>query len=107
VEREVIHEVQVPVQSSAEPRVVEIVPPAPPAAPPVDSDRDGVGDASDRCPNTLTGARVDATGCITEAQVLALPNINFRPGSTELTEDSKVRLGEAVSFLRDQPNLTV
>lgn len=36
-------------------------PPPPPA--PVDSDRDGVVDGADRCPNTPAGARVDANGC--------------------------------------------
>lgn len=28
-----------------------------------DADRDGVADAADRCPDTRTGARVDAAGC--------------------------------------------
>lgn len=36
-------------------------PVAPP--PPADSDRDGVIDSADRCPNTVAGATVDATGC--------------------------------------------
>ncbi len=29
-----------------------------------DTDRDGVGDACDACPNTIAGATVDATGCV-------------------------------------------
>jgi outer membrane protein OmpA-like peptidoglycan-associated protein len=39
--------------------------PMPPieAAPPVDSDGDGVPDALDRCPGTVRGAKVDASGC--------------------------------------------
>lgn len=36
-------------------------PAAPP--PPADSDRDGVIDSADRCPNTPAGASVDANGC--------------------------------------------
>ncbi|HET6371846.1 MAG TPA: OmpA family protein [Candidatus Polarisedimenticolia bacterium] len=31
--------------------------------PPADSDRDGVPDRKDKCPNTPTGAKVDANGC--------------------------------------------
>ncbi len=50
------------------PVVVEAVVPAPPAAPPVvippaDSDRDGVIDTFDRCPDTPAGAPVDSRGC--------------------------------------------
>jgi outer membrane protein OmpA-like peptidoglycan-associated protein len=37
-------------------------PPAPPAAP-MDSDRDGVPDDIDQCPNTPFGVQVDAVGC--------------------------------------------
>lgn len=39
-------------------------PPAPPPPPPpADSDGDGVNDNLDKCPNTTSGARVDASGC--------------------------------------------
>jgi CxxC motif-containing protein (DUF1111 family)/predicted lipoprotein with Yx(FWY)xxD motif len=34
-----------------------------PAAPPADTDGDGVDDAIDQCPNTAAGANVDASGC--------------------------------------------
>jgi len=38
--------------------------PAPaPVAAPMDSDMDGVIDAEDKCPDTATGLKVDATGC--------------------------------------------
>jgi OOP family OmpA-OmpF porin len=37
---------------------------------PVDSDGDGISDASDRCPGTPAGSRVDATGCIMVAMVM-------------------------------------
>ncbi len=37
--------------------------PAPVAAPPVDSDGDGVPDTSDACPNTPAGVQVDSRGC--------------------------------------------
>jgi OmpA-OmpF porin, OOP family len=37
--------------------------PRPSPSPAIDSDRDGVPDAVDKCPNTPLGAHVDATGC--------------------------------------------
>jgi OOP family OmpA-OmpF porin len=39
------------------------VPPPPPPPPPPDSDRDGVIDALDKCPNTPLGTVVDESGC--------------------------------------------
>ncbi len=45
--------------SDAEPESKELVQPAPQ----LDSDRDGVSDANDRCPNTPYGTPVDAYGC--------------------------------------------
>jgi OOP family OmpA-OmpF porin len=48
--------------------VAAVVPPPPLAAPPPpDSDGDGVIDASDRCPGTPAGAKVDANGCELDA----------------------------------------
>ncbi len=37
--------------------------PAPVAPAPVDSDGDGIADGADRCPGSMLGAKVDATGC--------------------------------------------
>jgi OOP family OmpA-OmpF porin len=46
-----------------EPEPLPPPPPPPPPAGPIDSDGDGVTDDLDRCPGTLAGIRVDATGC--------------------------------------------
>ncbi len=48
----------VPKAVVAAPAPAPVVPP-----PPADSDRDGVIDATDQCPNTVAGAKVDAKGC--------------------------------------------
>lgn len=47
-----------PIVQSAAPAPVPVAPP-----PPADSDHDGVIDSADKCPNTVAGAKVDATGC--------------------------------------------
>ncbi|MGD9841368.1 MAG: OmpA family protein [Steroidobacteraceae bacterium] len=47
-----------PPASVAAPTPASVAPP-----PPADSDKDGVIDSADRCPNTPAGAKVDATGC--------------------------------------------
>lgn len=53
-----------PVAAAPAPVAAPAPTPAPaPPPPPADSDRDGVNDHLDRCPNTPTGARVDAQGC--------------------------------------------
>jgi OOP family OmpA-OmpF porin len=54
-----------PREGAAAPPSAEISPEAPaaPAAPPPDGDGDGVPDDADRCPTTITGVEVDATGC--------------------------------------------
>jgi len=55
-------EVSKPVEPPAPaPKPIPVVEPAP--APPVDSDKDGVIDDLDKCPNTPAGVKVDANGC--------------------------------------------
>ncbi|MCP5145463.1 MAG: OmpA family protein [Gammaproteobacteria bacterium] len=49
-------------QVKSTPEVVAAAP-APVATAPADSDRDGVTDDRDRCPNTPAGTRVDRNGC--------------------------------------------
>lgn len=54
----------VPAPVAAAPVVIPPPPPAPVVvAPPVDSDKDGVIDAKDKCPGTAPGVIVDANGC--------------------------------------------
>jgi OOP family OmpA-OmpF porin len=95
VERVVEREVPV----EAPPRVVDLPPP--------DDDGDGVADNIDRCPNSLSGAAVDATGCIREAQAVELAGVNFEFGSARLTESAQRILDRAFLSLRDQPDIYV
>lgn len=72
-----------------------------------DSDMDGVPDSRDRCPDTLRGARVDATGCIIESQTIALSNVAFELGSDRLTPSSREALIDIAASLRSQSELRV
>lgn len=51
-----------------------------------DSDGDGVNDCLDKCPGTLTGAKVDDTGCLIRIE---LHGVNFEYDSAELTATAK------------------
>ena len=73
------------------------------AAPRVDgdSDRDGVADSADACPNTLRNARVDARGCWT------LHGIEFAVNSADLAGDSRTILKEDLAVLRSNPTVRI
>lgn len=66
-----------------------------------DSDRDGVLDSADACPNTLKNARVDSRGCWT------LSGIRFATNSDTLAADSSSTFEEAVAVLRSNPTVRV
>ena len=72
-----------------------------------DSDGDGIPDSRDQCPDTLAGARVDATGCIIESQTIALSNVAFELGSDRLTPSSRDALDDIAASLRSQSDLIV
>lgn len=94
---------------TAPPAPVIIETPLPPA--PVDSDRDGVLDPSDRCPNTPLGLRVDVAGCPvlfgTTERTVTLRGVNFRTGSAVLTPSSLVVLDTVAATLLALPTVKV
>ena len=78
--------------------------PAPMAAAPkpMDSDKDGVTDNLDQCPNTPLGATVDSRGCWTyEAKVL------FDINSAKVKSEAYPMLQEAVLIMKKNPDLKV
>jgi OmpA-OmpF porin, OOP family len=110
VEVEKIVEVPVEVEKIVEKEVVCVVPPTETvqaALAESDTDRDGVPDDRDACPDTLAGAKVDPRGCVVEEQKITLPNIEFESGSTVLATGGKQKLEEVVSFLRTQSDVKV
>jgi len=79
--------------------------PAPIAAAPVvpqtlDSDGDGVPDSVDKCPGTLKGTTVDATGCPVR---LVLKGQHFQHDSAELTPNARIILDEVAQNLIAHP----
>jgi OOP family OmpA-OmpF porin len=78
--------------------------PAPMAAAPkpMDSDKDGVTDNLDQCPNTPMGATVDARGCWTYAA-----KVLFDINSAEVKSEAYPMLNESVLILKKNPNLNV
>ena len=82
--------------------------PPPPPPPPVDGDDDGDGVANsiDRCPNTPKGDQVDAYGCTIKDEI-RLPGVTFATNSAELTPESDMVLGYAVSTLQHHPDFVI
>lgn len=71
-----------------------------------DSDRDGVVDSSDRCPDTPRGTRVDGEGCPL-ARVVRLKGVNFETNSSRLRADSRTILNDVATVLNRYPDMTV
>jgi len=73
------------------------------AAPkPLDSDKDGVPDNLDQCPNTPLGATVDTRGCWTYAA-----KVLFDLNSAEVRSEAYPMLNESILILKKNPDLKV
>lgn len=74
-----------------------------------DSDRDGVVDGVDQCPNTLEGLKVDAVGCVEtdERQSIVLLGVTFDFNSDRLTANARDLLVRTADALKGQPDLQV
>jgi outer membrane protein OmpA-like peptidoglycan-associated protein len=66
----------------------------------VDSDRDGVTDDKDRCPNTPAGTKVDEIGCFQE---ITLRGVLFDVNSAELTAAARGQLDTVIADLKRLP----
>jgi OOP family OmpA-OmpF porin len=68
----------------------------------MDTDKDGVPDNLDQCPNTPLGATVDDRGCWTYAA-----KVLFDLNSAEVKSEAYPMLNESVLILKKNPNLKV
>ncbi|MBI4774103.1 MAG: OmpA family protein [Deltaproteobacteria bacterium] len=68
---------------------------------PLDSDGDGVYDHLDQCPDTPKGARVDERGC------WSLGNVLFDFGKAKIKSSAHGYLDEVAETLKNNPSLTV
>jgi len=68
----------------------------------MDSDSDGVNDCLDQCPNTMTGSKVDSSGCPLQIE---LKGVQFDHDSAHLTEHAMTVLdGVAASLMATPQN---
>lgn len=74
-----------------------------------DSDKDGVVDGVDQCPNTLEGLEVNSVGCVEtdKAQSVILQGVTFEFDSARLTPNARSILVQAADALKGQPGLKV
>ena len=78
-----------------------------PAAPVIgDSDGDGVKDDKDLCPDTPSGTKVDHTGCPLK-EVTVLKGVNFDFDKSDIRNDAKPVLDDAVAILQRYPEIKV
>jgi len=70
-----------------------------------DADGDGVLDSLDQCPDTILGANVNKKGCaIFESTI---DGVKFKPGSSDLDTNTRVKLDAAVAALLKFPDVRV
>ncbi|MEA3411172.1 MAG: OmpA family protein [Pseudomonadota bacterium] len=72
----------------------------------LDTDRDGVSDYSDLCPDTGAGARVDDFGCEAESPIV-LRGVKFLTDSDRLTPESTGILDSVAETLKSNPDVSV
>jgi len=79
----------------------------PPAAPPVDTDGDGVYDDKDKCPGTPRGISVDADGCPVkmEQKVSITLNVLFDTGKDIVKPEYRSEIERVANFLQAYPNI--
>ena len=85
-----------------EPKPVPVVVPAPAPKPvvvaaPIDSDKDGVFDPEDKCPETPAGFKVDADGCPLKATL----HLNFATDSNKVDAEGSAKVAAFADFLKD------
>jgi OmpA-OmpF porin, OOP family len=71
-----------------------------------DSDRDGVPDEDDRCPNTTRGVAVDSRGCADISRVV-LKGVSFATGSATLKPEAHDTLRTVAAAMKANPKLKV
>lgn len=69
------------------------------AAAPIDSDKDGVMDDSDKCPGTPAGFKVDADGCPLKATL----HLNFGTNSNKVDAQGTAKVAAFADFLKASP----
>jgi len=101
----VVAAIVAPVVVAAEPKPAPALKPTPviaaPVAPtcPIDSDKDGIFDPQDKCPNTPAGFKVDAQGC----PLTATLHVNFKTDSRKILLNGDREVNAFAEFLKENP----
>ena len=91
----------------AEPEVEpEVQEPVKQTPPPADSDRDGVTDDRDACPDSVAGQMIGPDGCPVDVAI-DLRGVNFEFDKSVLLPESMATLNEAVSILKRYDTLRI
>jgi len=93
--------VAIPFGKIAKAPVVVPMKKAAPIMPPKDSDNDGVIDAKDDYPDTMSGAQVDKVGCITLVNL----NINFDTDSSTIKDSYTSKIIEFAKVMKSNTKL--
>ncbi|MFN3455709.1 MAG: OmpA family protein, partial [Pseudobdellovibrio sp.] len=73
----------------------------------VDSDKDGISDEDDKCPNTPANAVVNAYGCAETQKASIKLNVVFASGKTDLTAGQKTEIDNLANFMKKYPETSV
>lgn len=86
-----------------------VAPAAVVAAVPVDTDKDGVNDNLDKCPDTKAGAVVDADGCyqVLKQDVAVDLKVPFASGKATIAGDASAEIQRVASFMVKYPTVAV
>jgi outer membrane protein OmpA-like peptidoglycan-associated protein/predicted nucleic acid-binding Zn-ribbon protein len=72
-----------------------------------DSDNDGLVNRLDLCSDTANGATVDKAGCSAEQTTVVLEGITFKLGTAKLTKEASSILDVAANILDNNPDISM
>lgn len=91
-------------KKAEKPKIVEVVKPVIIKEIPkdIDSDKDGVLDSKDKCPNTIANTKVDENGCKIKNKLIVPTNLNiiFNMYSTKIKDSYILEINKYVEYLK-------
>lgn len=72
-----------------------------------DSDKDGVSDKKDKCPDTAAGVTVNAYGCAEAEKATVKLDVQFASGKAALNSSYDTDMKEVVAFMQEHPSTKI